>query len=52
MQIEHHFNIDSMLFQNVFGDILRKLLHDRLQRALINLKMILGSLKQEGLLMF
>jgi hypothetical protein len=47
MQIEHHFNIGSMLFQNTFGDILRKLLHERFQRALYNLKLMLSNVREE-----
>jgi hypothetical protein len=47
MLIEHHFNIDSMIFQSVFGDVLRMLLGERLQRALTNLKLILSNLKDD-----
>lgn len=52
MQIEHHFNIESLLFQRIVGDILRGFFREQLQRALINLKLILSNLKEEGLFMF
>ncbi|KAL7051976.1 hypothetical protein ACKWTF_004714 [Chironomus riparius] len=49
LQIEHNFNIDSMLFQNLFGDAMRKFLEERLQRALTNLKLMLYNLQSDGL---
>lgn len=52
LQIEHNFNIDSMLFQNILGDLLRKFLEERLQRALENLKLMLYNLQSEGLLTY
>lgn len=51
LQIEHYFNIDSMLFQKTLGNIMRKLLEERLQRALKNLKTILYNLQSDGFLL-
>ncbi|KAG5678395.1 hypothetical protein PVAND_008072 [Polypedilum vanderplanki] len=52
LQIEHNFNIDSLLFQKTLGDILRKFLEVRLQRALKNLKLILNNLQSDGFLLY
>lgn len=51
LQIQHHFNIKSMLFHNTLGVVFRKFLEKRLQRALGNLKMTLCKLEAEKFLL-
>jgi hypothetical protein len=51
LQIEHNFNIDSLLFHRTLGDALRQFLEERLQRALLNLKLILNNLQADGFLL-
>lgn len=51
LQIQHRFNIKSMLFHNTIGFGLRIFLQERLKKALMNLKVTLCKLKCERFLM-
>lgn len=51
IEIHYGFNINSVLFHNTIGVVLRKLFEYKLQRALTNLKIILCALQTEQILL-